>query len=434
MSTEHSSGPAATLRMHFTKLERNWVLYDVGNSALVLLQTSVVPIYFNALAQGASASQLVSAWGAAQTVASLVVALLMPILGSLADYTGNKIKFFLAAFLTGLVLCFAQAIPMGAVAFLVVYVLCTVGLNSSMTFYDAMLPDVTSDERMDRVSSSGYAWGYIGSTVPFILCIGLILAGPSLLGIPTLVATRAAFIITGVWWAAFTIPLLRTYRQRFGKTRLPGQRATDSIRRTFAGLGTTMRSIRRDRRLLPYMLAFFFYIDAVHTVIAMATSYGASLNIDSTQLILALLVTQFAAFPSAIVYGRLAKRFGTLRMIMIAVAAYLCIVLFAAFLLKTAVQFWILAILVGMFQGGVQALSRSYFGRIIPKERANEHYGFFDIFGRFASVMGTFLVAVITAATGDASLGVLSIGLLLIVGFVLLVRLSKLPNADPSAE
>ena len=144
--------------MKYTKLERNWVMYDVGNSALVLLNTSVVPIYFNAINTGASSADLVVAWGNAQTIASLVIAMLMPILGALADYAGNKIKFFLGFFLTGLVLCLAQAIPMSAMAFLTVYVLCTIGLNSSMTFYDAMLPDITTDERMDAVSSSGYAW------------------------------------------------------------------------------------------------------------------------------------------------------------------------------------------------------------------------------------------------------------------------------------
>ncbi len=415
--------------MKYTKMERNWVMYDVGNSALVLLNTSVVPIYFNAINTGAHPAELVTAWANAQTIASLVVALLMPILGSLADYTGNKIKFFTGFFLTGLVLCLAQAIPMSATIFLVVYVLCTIGLNSSMTFYDAMLTDITADERMDAVSSSGYAWGYVGSTVPFILCIALIFGGPSILGLDTLTCTRFTFIITGLWWLAFTVPLLRTYKQRYGKERDAGGGVLANIAKTFTGLFSTMRSISRDRVLLVFMIAFFFYIDGVHTVISMATSYGSSLGIDSTQLVLALLVTQFVAFPSAIAYGRLSGRFGTLRMILIAVAAYVGIVLFAAFFLKSAVEFWILAILVGMFQGGVQALSRSYFGKLIPKERANEYYGFFDIFGRYASVMGTLLVSVVTSLTQNPSLGVLSIGILLVVGLVMLVKLSRMQAA-----
>lgn len=411
--------------MKYTKLERNWVMYDVGNSALVLLNTSVVPIYFNAINTGAHPAELVTAWANAQTVASLVVALLMPVLGSLADYAGNKIKFFIGFFLTGLVLCLAQALPMAALPFLVVYVLCTIGLNSSMTFYDAMLTDVTTDERMDAVSSSGYAWGYVGSTVPFIVCLALIFGGPSVLGLDTMLCTRLSFVITGAWWLAFTLPLIRTYKQKYGKERGKGDTFGRIVARTFSGLGETMGRIARDKVLLTYMIAFFFYIDGVHTVISMATSYGSALGIDSTQLVLALLVTQFVAFPSAIIYGKLAGKFGTLRMIIVAVVAYVCIVLFAAFFLKTAVEFWILAILVGLFQGGIQALSRSYFGKIIPKEHSNEYYGFFDIFGRYASVMGTFLVGVITAATQNASLGVLSIGILLVVGFVMLMRLPE---------
>lgn len=411
--------------MKYTKLERNWVMYDVGNSALVLLNTSVVPIYFNAINTGAHPAELVTAWANAQTVASLVVALLMPVLGSLADYAGNKIKFFIGFFLTGLVLCLAQALPMAALPFLVVYVLCTIGLNSSMTFYDAMLTDVTTDERMDAVSSSGYAWGYVGSTVPFIVCLALIFGGPSVLGLDTMLCTRLSFVITGAWWLAFTLPLIRTYKQKYGKERGKDDTFGRIVARTFSGLGETMGRIARDKVLLTYMIAFFFYIDGVHTVISMATSYGSALGIDSTQLVLALLVTQFVAFPSAIIYGKLAGKFGTLRMIIVAVVAYVCIVLFAAFFLKTAAEFWILAILVGLFQGGIQALSRSYFGKIIPKEHSNEYYGFFDIFGRYASVMGTFLVGVITAATQNASLGVLSIGILLVVGFVMLMRLPE---------
>ena len=294
-----------------------------------------------------------------------------------------------------------------------------------MTFYDAMLTDVTTDERMDAVSSSGYAWGYVGSTVPFIVCLALIFGGPSVLGLDTMLCTRLSFVITGAWWLAFTLPLIRTYKQKYGKERGKDDTFGRIVARTFSELGETMGRIARDKVLLTYMIAFFFYIDGVHTVISMATSYGSALGIDSTQLVLALLVTQFVAFPSAIIYGKLAGKFGTLRMIIVAVVAYVCIVLFAAFFLKTAVEFWILAILVGLFQGGIQALSRSYFGKIIPKEHSNEYYGFFDIFGRYASVMGTFLVGVITAATQNASLGVLSIGILLVVGFVMLMRLPE---------
>lgn len=410
-----------------TPREKRWIMYDVGNSAFVLLSTAVVPIYANSLLEAAGQDNIVSTWGYAQTVASLVIALLMPILGSIADVQGMKIRFFLGFFLTGVVMCLGMSLPLGWLAFLIVYVLATIGLNGSLTFYDSMLIDTTSNERMDKVSSHGYAWGYVGSTIPFIVCIAVIFGGPSLLGLDTATCTRISFLITAVWWVAFTVPLLRSYRQVHYRTT--ADHTAEAVRGTFRELAGTFRRIARDRSLLLFMIAFFFYIDAVNTVISMSTSYGTQLGIDSTQLVIALLVTQFVAFPCAILYGRLAGRFGAKRMIVIAVIAYLGIVMFAAFFLKTAVEFWILAILVGMFQGGIQALSRSYYGKIIPKDHANEYYGFYDIFGKTASVLGTFLVATTTAVTGNASAGVLSIAVLLAAALVLL-----LVQKDPTAR
>ena len=410
-----------------TPREKRWIVYDVGNSAFVLLSTAVVPIYANSLLEAAGQDNIVSTWGYAQTVASLVIALLMPILGSIADVQGMKIKFFLGFFLTGVVMCLGMSLPLGWLAFLVVYVLATIGLNGSLTFYDSMLIDTTSNERMDKVSSHGYAWGYVGSTIPFIVCIAVIFGGPALLNLDTATCTRISFLITAVWWVAFTVPLLRSYRQVHYRTT--ADHTAEAVRGTFRELAGTFRRIARDRSLLLFMIAFFFYIDAVNTVISMSTSYGTQLGIDSTQLVIALLVTQFVAFPCAILYGRLAGRFGAKRMIVIAVIAYLGIVMFAAFFLKTAVEFWILAILVGMFQGGIQALSRSYYGKIIPKDHANEYYGFYDIFGKTASVLGTFLVATTTAVTGNASVGVLSIAVLLVAALALL-----LIQKDPTAK
>lgn len=410
-----------------TRREKQWIVYDVGNSAFVLLSTAVVPIYANSLLEAAGQDNIVSTWGYAQTIASLVIALLMPVLGSIADVQGMKIRFFLGFFLTGVVMCLGMSLPLGWLAFLIVYVLATIGLNGSLTFYDSMLIDTTSNDRMDKVSSHGYAWGYVGSTVPFIVCIAVIFGGPALLGLDTATCTRVSFLITAVWWVAFTIPLLRSYRQIHYRTT--ADHTAEAVRGTFRELAGTFGKIARDKSLLLFMIAFFFYIDAVNTVISMSTSYGTQLGIDSTQLVVALLVTQFVAFPCAILYGRLAGRFGAKTMIVIAVIAYLGIVMFAAFFLKSAVEFWILAILVGMFQGGIQALSRSYYGKIIPKDHANEYYGFYDIFGKTASVLGTFLVATTTAVTGNASVGVLSIAVLLVAALALL-----LIQKDPTAK
>lgn len=403
-----------------TKQEKSWVLYDVGNSAFVLLSSALIPVYFKSIAE--PGSSVVVAWGYAETVASLILALLMPILGSLADYKGNKKKFFMATVIIGVICCALLGFPSQALPFLILYVVAAVMLNGSMVFYDAFLVDAAeSDDRLDMVSSHGYAWGYIGSCLPFITSLVIVLFGSNF-GIDMSTGMKIAFLITAVWWFVFSLPLMRNVHQvNYKEDGGTGIKLGGVMR----GLITTLKSIAKDKRLLFFVIAYFFYIDGVHTIIKMSTSYGTDLGIDATQLVLALLMTQFVAFPSAIAYGKLAGKFGTRKMLCIAVFAYLCITLFAAFLLRSALEFWILAFAVGLFQGGVQALSRSEFGKLIPKEHANEYYGFFDIFGKYAAILGTFLMSVFTQVTGNASLGVLSIAVLFIMGIVFLVRMPK---------
>ena len=384
-----------------------------------MLAATLIPIYFSAIAEPGSSA--VVAWGYATTVASLALALLMPFLGSLADLKGNKKKFLAGTIGTGAVSLAVMGVPGNAMVFLAIYVFSSVMLNASLVFYDAFLVDATEQDRYDEVSSQGYAWGYIGSCIPFIVCLVIVLFGENF-GIGQLDGIRISFVITAAWWLVFSVPVLRDVHQTHFKAR-----EEHLFRHTLKGLVGTCKKIARDKRLLMYMLAFFFYIDGVHTIITMSTSYGTDLGIDSTQLVLALLVTQFVAFPSAIAYGRLAGRFGTKRMLLIAVFAYFCITLFAAFFLRSAAEFWVLAVCVGLFQGGIQALSRSEFGKLIPKENANEYYGFFDIFGKYATIMGTLLVSVFTQLTGSSSYGVLSVAVLFIVGFVLLW---KMPEED----
>lgn len=417
-----TSGKNQTERM--TSAEKKWVIYDVGNSAFVLMSTAVVPIYANSLLKAAGRTDIVSTWGYAQTIASLVIALLMPILGSLADVQGMKIRFFIGFFGTGVIMTCALALPLTWLPFLVVYVIATIGLTGSLTFYDSMLIDTTTDDRMDKVSSHGFGWGYIGSTIPFMLCIALIFGGPRTLGWSTAACTRASFLIVAVWWLVFTIPLLTSYRQTH--YRATTDHMGEAIHGTLREISGTFHDIMRNRPLWMFMIAFFLYIDAVNTVISMSTSYGTQLGIDSTQLVVALLVTQFVAFPCSLAYGRLARIFSAKTMIVAGVVAYMCIVLFAAFFLRSATEFWILAISVGVFQGGIQALSRSYYGKLIPKNRANEYYGFYDVFGKTASILGTLLVATITSATGNPSIGVLSIAILL-TGALVFLTLQKDP-------
>ena len=393
------------------RTERSWVLYDVGNSALVLLASSVIPIYFKSLADGPA----LVAWSYAETVASLIIALLMPVLGSMADMQGMKKRFVLGCVLTGAVATVAMGIPTAPMAFLVVYVISSVMLNTSMVFYDALLVDATTDDRMDEVSSQGYAWGYVGSTIPFIACLAIVLVRP--FGISMRTAMQISFLITAAWWVAFTVPLLRNVRQTHYKPR-----QDHPVSRAIRGIGATARKIWADRTMRYYVIAYFFYIDGVHTIIKLSTSYGSDLGIDGTQLVLALLVTQFVAFPSAIAYGRMGSRFGTKRMLLAGIVGYTFITLFAAFFLRTAAEFWFLAIMVGLFQGGIQALSRSEFAKLVPKENSNEYFGFFDIFGKYSDIMGTLIVAVMTQLTGMANLGVFSIAILFVVGFIFMLK------------
>ena len=400
------------------KRERSWVLYDVGNSAFVLLSTAVAPIYFGSLLT--EGSSVVVGWGYAETIVSLIVALLMPILGSLADFRRNKKKFYIGSAGTGIVACAALSMATSHMSFLIVYIIAAVGLNASCVFYDAFLVDATDEQNYDTLSAQGYAWGYIGSLVPFLLCIALIFFGGSI-GINTVAATRISFVITALWWAAFTIPLARNVHQTNYKEQV-GNALSQALR----GLGSTFLSIIRNRRLLLFMLAFFCYIDGVHTVIKMATSFGTDLGIDSTQLVLALVVTQFVAFPAALAYGRLSQIVPARTMLIVSAGAYALITTYAAFFLTSAREFWILAVAVGLFQGGIQALSRSYFGRLIPdKSHANEFYGFFDIFGKYAAILGTFIMSVFTQLTGNPNIGILAITSLFILGIIFMLMMPK---------
>ncbi len=403
----------------FTKAERSWILYDVGNSALVLLSTALIPVWFTSLAEG----NALVAWSYGETVASLVIALLMPILGSIADMQGMKKKFIIGTVGTGVVATCALGIPTHWLPFLIVYVISSIMLNTSIVFYDSLLVDATTDDRMDDVSSQGYAWGYIGSCVPFIICLAIVLMKP--FGISTRTGMQLSFAITAAWWLIFTIPMLKNVEQTHYK---PLQ--DHAISRAVHGLGATIGRIAHNVPMRNYILAYFFYIDGVHTIIKLATSYGSQLGIDSTQLVLALLVTQFVAFPSAIIYGRLGTKYGTKKMILVGILGYTAITFYAAFHLRTAVDFWILAIAVGLFQGGIQALSRSQFAKLVPKENSNEYFGFFDIFGKYAAVMGTLIVAVMTQVTGQANFGVLSIAILFVVGFLFMLRVPEEAHAS----
>ena len=419
-------------KFKLTALERSWILYDIGNSAFILLVATLVPIYFNSLAKAAGVDEnlYLSYWGYAGSIATVLVAILGPVCGALADRRMKK-QFFLLAMLLGVVGCAALGFAPGWLAFLAVFVIARVGYSASLVFYDSMLPEITDDSRMDKVSSMGYAYGYIGSVIPFVVCLILVLMYDRF-GLTQGTAMVISFLITSVWWVVCTIPLLRRYRQTAFVTA-----EKSPLLDSFRQLGRTIREAKKEKHIFLYLLAFFFFIDGVYTIIDMATAYGAALGLDTTGLLLALLVTQIVAFPCSIAFGRLSARYDTGLLIRVCIASYTGITLFAVFLVSPW-QFWLLAVLVGMFQGGIQALSRSYLGKIIPPERSGEFYGLMDIFGKGASFVGMTLVSVVSQLTAGAHLtlfgltlqneniAVASLIVLFAIGYVLFCKADRL--------
>ena len=401
-------------KLSLTGLERAWILYDVGNSAFVLLVATLIPIFFNALAEegGLSSVDYLAYWGYAASAVTVITAVLSPILGTLADTRGFKKPIFILCLVVGVAGCCAMGLAKTWLPFLLIFVFAKVGFSGSLVFYDSMLSDVTTPDRMDVVSSRGYAWGYIGSCVPFVVCLALVL-GSGAIGLSQMTALNIALFITAAWWLAMTLPLLKSYRQLHYV-----EVEKHAIRQSFARIGHTLRHLHEDKQVFWFLLAFFCYIDGVYTIIDMATAYGTALGLDTTGLLLALLVTQIVAFPSALIFGRLAAKYPSTTLIPVCIAAYAGIALFAFFLTQQW-QFWVLAFVVGMFQGGVQALSRSHFAKIIPPEKSGEYFGLFDICGKGASFLGTMIVSVGSQLTGSANVGVGSLIVLFIVGFVL---------------
>ena len=401
-------------KFSLTGLERAWILYDVGNSAFVLLVATLIPIFFNALAEegGLSSVEYLAYWGYAASAVTIITAVLSPILGTLADTRGFKKPIFILCLVVGVAGCCAMGLAKTWLPFLLIFVFAKVGFSGSLVFYDSMLSDVTTPDRMDVVSSRGYAWGYIGSCVPFVVCLALVL-GSGAIGLSQMTALNITLFITAAWWLAMTLPLLKTYRQLHYV-----EVEKHAIRQSFARIGHTLRHLHEDKQVFWFLLAFFCYIDGVYTIIDMATAYGTALGLDTTGLLLALLLTQIVAFPSALIFGRLSAKYPSTTLIPVCIAAYAGIALFAFFLTQQW-QFWVLAFVVGMFQGGVQALSRSHFAKIIPPEKSGEYFGLFDICGKGASFLGTMIVSVGSQLTGSANVGVGSLIVLFLVGFVL---------------
>ena len=513
----------------FNRTERSWIIYDWANSAYAtIIMAAVFPIYFASVAAAGNAPGDVY-WGYGSSIATFTVAIFAPVLGAIGDFKGMKKRLFAIFLLIGLVFTTTMALTDNWKLMLIGYVFSYIGYSGSLLFYDSFITDVTTPERMDKLSAWGYAMGYIGgSTIPFLIAISLILFGESF-GLDSSLAVKLSVLLCVVWWTVFSIPMLRDVKQ----VHFIEKPAKDLIKEAFRGIGHTVRQIISNRAMLVFMIAYFFYIDGVNTVIHMATVYGSSLGLGSQGMILALLVTQIVAVPCSIAFSTLARKFGSIRMITIAIAIYflICATGFymgfslephqqkyeegfvqsmqqtagsfpvsdlsdadktawdeqwqdllsqgksvlaetdsaAAFndviesargesvlysdegkliiddrlnainvkiseylndgavsapyrnaLSRSSMLFWAMAALVGTVQGGIQALSRSFFGKLVPPRRSNEFFGFFDIFGKFAAVMGPALYAFIAHATGRSSFGILSLLLLFAIGLTVM--------------
>lgn len=400
-----------------TKSERAWVLYDVGNSAFVLMVSTIFPIYFNYFAEkdGLSSADYLAMWGYAASIVTAIVAVIGPVCGTIADYKGFKKPLFTVFTVVGVLGCTALGFCSSWLAFLVIFIVSKVGFSSSLVFYDSMIGDVTTNDRFDKVSSEGYAWGYIGSCIPFVMSLGIVL-GKDRIGLSMQQAMIAAFALVAVWWLVMTMPLLRTYRQTHYI-----EKRSHAFSSGMKRLWTTLKGLKNDRKVMFFLVAYFFYIDGVYTIIDMATAYGTALGLETTGLLIALLVTQIVAFPSAFLFGRLADKAESWKLILVCIAAYTCVVVFAMFM-QSQWQFWVLAVCVGMFQGGIQALSRSHFAKIIPAEKSGEYFGLLDICGKGASFIGTMLISVVSQLTGNANLAIGVMVVVFIVGLTFFIR------------
>ena len=418
------------IKEKLTPVELAWVLYDVGNSAFTMLSCSLIPIWFKSLAVGDGPGQLSSSdatatWALGVSLVTVIVALLGPVCGALSDRRGMKLIFFRTSVFIGVAGCIINGFATGWLLFLVVFIISKIAYSCSLTFYDSMLGDVTSEERMDEVSSYGYAWGYIGSCIPFVIALVFYVLGPDMLGvIPGFASKLIGFGVTAVWWLAVTLPLLKMYHQRNFTEHKP-----HAIRSAFAKLGGTVKRIAlHDKKVLFFLLAFFLYIDGVGTIIDNCINIGTDLGLDTVGQVVVLLATQVVAWIFSLVFAKLSKRYSTVKLLRVCIIGYFVVCLYA-FTLKSMVQFGIMAFGVGMFQGSIQSLSRSYFTKIIPPENSGEYFGIYDIFSKGASFIGSAVIAAVKFAGGTINIAVGLMAIFFFLGYVLLRVADKKQSA-----
>ena len=415
-------GLKSLIAKHYTKEEFAWIMQDWANSVYsLMITTAIFPLYFKTVSSnaGVSAADSTAFLGYANSIATFAVSIMAPVLGALADYKGYRNPMFTWSTLLGVFsvigMMFAETDQW--ILLLALYTLSAIGYSASNIFYDSSIMDVTTYDRMDRISAAGYGYGYIGSVFPFVLFMMIM----QFSGLNSNAIVMAGFFITAAWWFIFTVPywLHVTQKSFIEKTEKP-------IKESFMRLWGTIKRIGEHKQVFLFLLAYFFYIDGVGTIIKMATAIGSDMGLDSNSLIVILLIVQIVAFPFSLLYGYLSKRFGNKKTLFLGIGTYILICVMALWL-NSYTDFLILAILIGTAQGGVQSLSRSLFGQLIPANRANEFFGFYNIFGKFSSILGTTLLGITAQMTGNSLDGVFSLIILFLIGSVLLFFV-KLPT------
>ena len=410
---------------------RAWAMYDWAVSALyTTVITAVFPIFFiRVAAAGLPESRGTQALATVNTIAAIIVALLSPVIGAISDYAAAKKRMLAGAVVVGAAatagMFFIQRGDLALASTL--FTIAIIGATASLVFYEALLPHIATTAEIDRVSSAGYAVGYIGGGLLLALNLAWI-QRPDLFGLPSgegltpdeaSLPARLAFVSVAVWWVVFSIPLFRKVREPARTIEADETRRDSVVKTAFKRLGETLRQLMGFRQAFLMLLAFLIYNDGIQTIIKMATAYGTEIGIGESALIAAVLLVQFVGIPFAFLFGMLASRIGAKRSVFIGLMAYAIITMIGYFM-KTATHFFMLAALVGMVQGGTQALSRSLFATMIPAHKSGEFFGFYSVFEKFSSIFGPLLFTVTIALTGSSRNAILSVIVFFVVGGILL--------------
>lgn len=421
-------------KLHFTKEEISWILYDIGNSAQVLTTCTVIFPLLIAKITPENSSVYV---GWANTIYAIVLAVLSPVLGTVADYKGKKMQMFKFFLFLGIAGGFGLALPfIDYKAALILFVIAMLGYNGSIIFYDAFIVDVCDDERVDKVSAAGYAWGYIGSVLPFLIFIipfAIVTLfgneqGSVMIGNFELSYRLACSMTMGMavlWWLFYSRPMLKNVKQKHYY-----EPEAHYVKKSFVKLWNTFRNVKKNKNIFMFCLSYFFYIDCVNTVIKMAVSLATEMGISDVMSLVVVIFINIIACPASIIFGKLVGRFGSKKMIYAGIIGYIGVIASGVLIQSNANFIWIVAILVGLFQGGIQSVSRSYFAKLIPdKADSNEFFGFFSVFSKFSAILGPMCVSVLIMLTGKTQYGILGLIPLMILGAIFLAFVK-----DPDSE